>query len=255
MKKLSVFLLVASSFLFTGCLDMLEEISLAPNGSGTYKTTMDMSGMFEMIEMMAAMDTSANSGLKGLTGKSVDTSFSLKGIADTSSKLTADQKRLLSRAMVRMRMNEAEKKMIFSLDFPFDKIEDVGQLMKMNEGGKSLGMLGGNAGALLGDEGGDAGMPTPNFLEVNFRQGLLERKLNQQLFEEFSAKLKMKGGAEMESMLESMKMKSVIRLPSPAKTIAGEKTTLSDDRKTVTIQYNFAELLNKPSALTYRIEY
>jgi hypothetical protein len=255
MKKLSVLLLLAASCLFTGCLDMLEEINLAPNGSGTYKTTMDMSGMFEMIEMMAAMDTSAKGGLKGLTGKSVDTSFALKGIADTSSKLTADQKRLLSRATVRMRMNEAEKKMIFNLDFPFDKIEDVGQLAKMNEGGKSLGMLNGNAGALLGDEGEEAGMPTPNFLETNFKPGLLERKLNQQLFEAFSAKLKMKGGAEMESMLEAMKMKSVIRLPAPAKSVAGEKAVLSEDRKTVTIQYNFADLLNKPSALTYRIEY
>lgn len=59
MKQIKLFfLLLASSMIFTGCFEMLEEVTYnSKKGNGTYKFVMDMGGMKSMIEMAAAMDT------------------------------------------------------------------------------------------------------------------------------------------------------------------------------------------------------
>ena len=63
MKKLLLLLLVTSICLW-GCLNSDEDVTINADGSGVYQNTMDMSGMFDMMDMFAAMDTSQNSKLK-----------------------------------------------------------------------------------------------------------------------------------------------------------------------------------------------
>ena len=68
MKKLLLLLLV-SSICFWGCLNSEEDVTINADGSGVYQNTMDMSGMFDMMDMLAAMDTSQNSQLKKSIGQ------------------------------------------------------------------------------------------------------------------------------------------------------------------------------------------
>ena len=42
MKYLSAFLLIAFSMVFTGCFDVIENIGINKNGSGTYEIALNM---------------------------------------------------------------------------------------------------------------------------------------------------------------------------------------------------------------------
>src|SRR4051812_3797977 len=94
MKKLLIFISLVAVCL-TGCLDSQEDVTIQADGSGTFQNTIDMSGLFDMMQMAAAMDTSANSQLKSLTDKDLDSTFSLRSFTDTSTTLTAEEKALL----------------------------------------------------------------------------------------------------------------------------------------------------------------
>ena len=48
---------VALSFTATGCLDMVEEISLNNDGSGTYVYSMDVSKLVEQLKPLASLDS------------------------------------------------------------------------------------------------------------------------------------------------------------------------------------------------------
>ena len=250
-------LLVCVSLVFTGCLDIVEEVTLAAAGTGSYKMKMDMSGMFEMIEMLAAMDTSSNSDLKKLGDKNFDSSFQLKSMTDTATNLTAEQKRFFSRATGHMLMNAKDKKFVITMDFPFDKPEDIGTLTQMAGGGKGLGMLGKSAGgSLLGKgDGDDTDIPSFDIYDWKFTKNLMERKVNEQKYAAFKKDTKIKELGEAESMFGQMNMRTVIHLPAPAKKAIGDKVQLSGDKKTVTVNATFYDIIKNPSALAYRIEF
>ena len=95
MKKHAFLLMAILTILLAGCLDTVEELDIAADGTGTYKTTMDMSGMFDMIEMMAAMDTSASGQLKKLSEKDMDSVLHLRSITDSAADLTEEQKKIV----------------------------------------------------------------------------------------------------------------------------------------------------------------
>jgi len=96
MKKILVFvsLTLLTVFVLTGCLDSQEDVNIKSDGSGVYKNSIDMSGLFDMLQMAAMMDTSASSQLKQLSDKNIDSTFSLGAITDTSSTLSAEDKAL-----------------------------------------------------------------------------------------------------------------------------------------------------------------
>ncbi|MEL6867274.1 MAG: hypothetical protein AAFP19_22805, partial [Bacteroidota bacterium] len=58
MKKYSLFLLLSCFLVFTGCIDIIEEITMKKDGSGQYQLKIDMSGLMadggmrSMIEEM-----------------------------------------------------------------------------------------------------------------------------------------------------------------------------------------------------------
>ena len=255
MKRILIAFVAFISLSLTGCLDIIEEIDLTANGSGTYKTTADMSGAFDMLEMIAAMDTSANSGLKKLKDKNFDSSFQLKSLTDTASNLTPEQKKFFSRAVGRMQMNAEQKKFIINMDFPFDKPEDINTLTRMTEGGKGLSLLGKSAGGPAMNGSSDETMPSFDVFDWKFTRNLMERKVNPEKLAAFKSNNKFKDLGDAAGMLEQMKMKTVIHLPAAAKKVTGEKAVLSDDKKTVTISASVADIVKDPALLAYHIEY
>ena len=68
MKKVLFFVSIISCCL-VGCLDTVEDLTVNADGSGIYKNTVDMSGLFDMLGMIAMMDTSANSQIKKIADK------------------------------------------------------------------------------------------------------------------------------------------------------------------------------------------
>jgi hypothetical protein len=88
------------------------------------------------------------------------------------------------------------------------------------------------------------------------RNGSLERKLNKKkydsLMQQYAGQMPEEG---MGDMLSSIKMNTVIHLPKAAKKVTAARSTLSADKKTVTIKGSLADLFRNPQVFSYRIEY
>ncbi len=257
MKKMLLFLAVAATTL-TSCLDTVEEFTIAADGSGTYHSTIDMSGMMEMMETMAAMDNSGNNDFSKISDKDVDSSIHLAPFVDTASDLTAEQKRLFRDAEMSVKINKKEKIFKMGMLYPFKSLEDVNRIIALSAEGKGVGMhnksnKANNPMAAMGDDGK---MPAgSDYFIVTFKDGLVERKIDEKKLAEFKSNPEMQQMPEMEGMLEGISYKTVFKLPRPVKNIVGEKVVLSEDKKTATIKSTLADLINNPGDLAFKIEY
>jgi hypothetical protein len=258
MKKLTAIVLLFSAFVFSGCLDTVEELTIAKDGSGTYKTTMDMSGMFDMIEMMAAMDTSANSQLKKLSDKDIDSTFNLSSVMDTAAGVTEDQRQLYKGATMSLTMKQKDKVFKMAMNYPFKKLEDVQKIIELNASGKGVDIF--NKGEKkqeippgMEDKGS---MPSiNNFFDITYKKGLIERRLNETKLEDLKKDEKYSQMKSAGDMLGSITYTSILHLPKPATKVEGAMVKLSDDKKTVTIKSTLADLFDNPKSLGFRIEY
>jgi hypothetical protein len=258
MRKIASFIIGLTALVLTGCLDTVEEITIAQDGSGVYKSTLDMSGMFDMIEMMAAMDTSANSQLKKLSDKDIDSVVHMRGIADSATHLTGEQKKLFYDATMSITMKQKEKIFKMGMNYPFKKLEDVQKIMELNEEGKGVGLFGKgekNNAALPGAEE-KADVPSlGKYYDMTVKNGLIERKINNQKLEALKNDDKLKDLKGAGDMMGTVSFKTVIHLPKAAAKAEGEKLELSADKKTVTIRSSLMDIFENPGSLNFRIEY
>src|SRR3712207_4445873 len=104
--KILVLLLCSSiTVLFSGCFETTEDVTIAENGSGTYKIAMDFGGIFDMFDALKAMDTAGKSDM-GFPKERKDTTIHLRDSTDTATTLTAQQKALYKNATVNVLMDE-----------------------------------------------------------------------------------------------------------------------------------------------------
>ena len=258
MRKITFLFLSLFAFALTGCLDTVEEITVNADGTGMYQTTMDMGGMFDMIEMMAAMDTSTNGQLKKLSEKDIDSVMSLRSFTDTSSTLTAEQKALFADATMHMTMKQKDKVFKIAMNYPFNNLADVQKIIELNSEGKGVDLLAKNkqdAQDIPGTENKNAFPSVNNYYDVTIKNGLIERKVNEEKLaalknnEQFN---EMKGAGDI---MSSITYNTIIHLPKAAKKAEGEKIKLSADKKTITIKSTLMDLFNDPKSLGFVIEY
>jgi len=257
MKKIASLLLGCFALVLTGCLDTVEELTIGADGSGVYTNTVDMSGMISMLEMMAAMDTSAKNGLQSLKEQNMDSVLAFRDLIAQDSSLTAEQKRLFSDAKMNIVMKGKEGVMKFGMTYPFKKLEDVAKIQAMNNAGKGVGLFGNKGKDNPMMQGlGDEGLPDiGKYLDLNLKNGLLERKVNAEKIKELQKDEKFQQMGQAEEMLESVTFTSIIRLPRPATAATGSKVELSADKKTVTIKTSMKDVMTNPKALDFRITY
>jgi len=60
---------------------------------------------------------------------------------------------------------------------------------------------------------------------------------------------------QMSLIMGEMSYKTIIELPKPVKKYTGNQSILSNDKKTVTFLSTFTDMLNKPEAAAYSVEY
>lgn len=263
MKKSLLFIscILLTSFFLTGCLDSEEDVTINTNGSGVYKNTIDMSGLFDMIQMAAAMDTSAGSKLKELEDKNIDSTIAIGAFTDTSTALTAEQKALLHDGTMHMMINQKDKLFRIVLNYPFKKTEDIQKIMELQQSGKGFNPMGKamDNPALPGmdEQQGGGGLPSADqFTQMNFKNGFIERKVDQKKIDslknsdQFS---QMQGAGEM--LMSGITFTTVIHLPKAVKASSGSNLTLSDDKKTVRVKYTLQDMIKTPKALEFKVEY
>jgi hypothetical protein len=257
MKKiLQLLLIIPAIFCLAGCFDTTEEITIDKNGSGVYQVNADFKGLFELIDAMKGMDTSANSSL-GKFPSNIDTTINLRTFTDTASKLSAEEKALLRNATLNMVMNQKDKVFKILMKYPYQDINDVQKIMKLSQTGNS--MLG---KALQGKEAPETdmqlnqGMPElNNFFDITYKKGLIEKKINAEKLKELQENEQFAQIQQALQMMSEATVNTIIHLPKPAKKAEGAKVKLSDDKKTVTINASLSDLFNEPNSFAYRIEY
>jgi hypothetical protein len=263
MKKflLLISFTLLTAFFLTGCLDSQEDVTIKSDGSGVYKNSIDMSGLFDMLQMAAMMDTSANSQLKQLSDKNLDSTFSLAGFADTSSTLSAEEKALLKNGTVHLNINQQNKVLKVDMTYPFKKVEDLQKILELQKSKKGFNPLkqAGENPALqgLGGRGdSDTAMGSPlDGIDIIYKNGLIERKVDQK---KIDAAKNSEGGNQLKSMgemLDGVTFSTVIHLPRPVKNSSGEKLSLSDDKKTLRMKYSLSDMMKNPKALEFKVEY
>jgi hypothetical protein len=255
-RNLWLLLLSACAVFFTGCFETTEEITINKDGSGAYNMNLDLGGLFEFLDAMKSMDTSAAGG-KNDDREKMDTTVAMREFTDTASTLTAAQKALFRSATMRMVMNEESKEFKMNMNFPFTQLSDVTKIMelsKSNGGNKVLGKMV-MPGEVV-DNGSAPKMPDlNNYYDLTFQPHLLERKLNKEKYKTLNKDLDQATMGEGEEMLAGIKMNTIIHLPSPAKKATGAAVKLSADIKTITLNGTMGDLMKNPEAFTYRIEY
>lgn len=258
MKKILLFIscAVLTAFCLTGCLDSNEDVTINTNGSGVFKNTIDLSGLFDMLQMVAMMDTSANSQIKSFSDKNIDSSFSLGALTDTATSLTAEEKALFKDATVRLQVNQNSKVFKATMTYPFKKVEDVQKIMDLQQTGKGFNPMGKikNNPALA--EMGDKGLPsTGEITSTTFKNGFIERKIDSTKLNDLKNDDSFSQMQNADAMLKQITFSTTIHLPKVAKNASGSKLTLSDDKKTVRINYTLLDMFKTPKALEFKIEY
>ena len=117
MKRfISLFILMCCIVLM-GCFETTQEVTINKDGSGTYTNTTDLSNMIGLLKQMGGDEASKL--------QNTDTTISLAGVADSIAGLTAEQRRIVNKGVMKLTMNAQDEKLIVKLNFPFEKLSDV----------------------------------------------------------------------------------------------------------------------------------
>jgi hypothetical protein len=256
MKKFWISVVVVISVIFASCYEINEDITINDNGSGTYATKMDMSGLLQMMQSMASEEEIQKSGLN----KSIDTLIRLKSILDTATDVTPEQKRLLQDGTMRMKVDMKEN--IFNADvkFPFKNLNDLQSLMSGSGMGGLTDMFkqvfskkdSTQQDAQMQDQGLEQ---VNNVFDVAITKNSIVRKLNKQKYDSLMARPELEQARQMMGGGFEILYTTTIRLPRPVKKSDNEMIQLSPDKKTVTMKYDLMKMFETPDKFSYSIEY
>jgi len=236
MNKHIFLLLLACSFMLTGCIETLEEIYLNKDGSGKYNVTFDMSEFFSNPMMKSLIEEAAKE-------EGAETGFDL-GETDTiiylgESGLAGS---VMKDAVMRMTMSDSLGKFLVSMNFPFENVGQISEFFdKLNEEGAEAG-----AGAMGGF--GSLLMPAGKF-------AFQKKKFTRQKAEAQGANELFAGedGEFMKMFFSGGSHKTVYHMPGKVK-----KTTIEGaevDGKTVTVERPLMELMEGTASLAGEIQF
>jgi hypothetical protein len=244
MKKLIFGLLLSSCVLLTGCIDIVEEMTLNKNGSGIYTFTIDMSSILQLGSLkdlmnQAGADAEAQKKL-GMDKMEKDTTIYFK---DMPAELKAETGNpdFWKKAQMNMKMSEKDKKFLVQMKLNFDKIEDIEFFFKnmskvMKEGAGSMG-----------------GLPTDGLAPTSVAFKLAKKSLTRLP----TVKAENAPGAEdlemMKMFLGTAKYKTIYNLPNRVK-----KTKIANakiDGNTVTVENSMLDILEGKAKLDGEISF
>lgn len=263
-KKILFAIVICAAFLLNACLDAEEKIVINKNNSGVYTLTMDMSKMLALMEQMGGAQKDP---LKELEKK--DSTVYLKSYVDTATALTAKEKELIRDGNIRMQVDEAAKEMKVVLSFPFknlsqlpelkntymNAIDKLGISKKLNRDDEEE-----NSPADMPDDmSGNKGVLTPGQEAFAFTASpgkIANTLVNKELFNDKvlqDSSLQMM--QQLSVMMGDMNYKTIFVLPSGVKKYKGNNVEVAPDKKTVTFFTTLTDMINRPEAAEYSVEY
>ncbi len=251
MKKIILSLLV-SSVILTGCFETTQEITINDDGTGTVKTTSDLSSALGLAKQMGG-----GADMDKITGQKVDTSFSLAPSADSLSGLSEKEKEILKKGTMYMYMNGSEEKFYTRLSFPFSNPEDLKEYdiltSKISSAKMKQLMATAPNGAAL------AGVPDissfDKYYDLKYEHGEFKKSLNKEKYAELQNDDYLKSMQQVVAMGISVTSTWIINLPHPVTKLEGKNAKLSDDKMKVTVKVSIDELFESPENLEFKIKY
>lgn len=148
MRKFVLLLLSAGMFFLTSCFDIVEEVSLNKDGSGTYTTRIDASGLFSNPFMKSALEEAAKQEGGEAVNMEQDSLMyyrDMEGFSD----LSEGEKAKVKDLNMRIQMSESKSEFLITSSIPFNSFEELAELHEIinrvqskNENGG--GLMGGS---------------------------------------------------------------------------------------------------------------
>ena len=244
------------TFLLLGCYEVNEELTIKADGSGVYATHMDMGQLFEMMKSMGGDDMSK----EGLD-KVIDTVMDLGSMTDTSTSMTPQQKELYSKGKMRLQMNAAENIFKIDMNIPFKSYNDLQLLLSGNGNPASISnamkkIFGGAAGGNEPDSPKDPGLDEiGNIYESVVSDGLISKKINKTKYDALMSRPEMEQMKQVTGSGLEVLYTTSFTLPRPVIEVDNTLFKVSEDKKTLTMKYNFLEVFESPEKFSYTIKY
>ena len=250
MKKILLAFTLAFSCVLTGCFDTVQEITIEADGSGTMVTTNDMSNIIGMAKQFGGDQ------MKEMEQVVTDTVVMLGVMADSIPGLTADEKGLISKGSLGIKMNMQEEVFTTRILYPFKSTSEIAALNKLTSKVMSNAMdkqLSGSENPMLDNAPQPSSMD--DYFNLAFTKGAVTRTLNKEKYVNANNDEYLKGLLESSNFGVPMKSSLVINLPKAAKNVTGKNVQLSADKKKVTVQTTIEDFFDSPDKLEFKIEY
>ncbi|POS02505.1 hypothetical protein Q361_10311 [Flavobacterium croceum DSM 17960] len=245
MKKLHLLGLLIFALSLGSCT-FTENIYINDDGTGKFSLDMDGSSILAMVPE----DSLKNE-------KSVDTTIYFKDIIkekqDSISKLSAQEQakfKKMENFVMNMKMNAAQKQMLFSLSTNFKNVSELGDAfstmgaLKDSKKDKSNNPM----GSMLGGLGNNDNQINYTYDGKKFTRKGIANKAKE-------TKDKTSEEESMQMILESSTYVVKYHFPKAVKKVSNDKAQFSEDRKTITIEYPFTEYKDTPEKLNFEVEF
>jgi hypothetical protein len=263
MHKLKLlFTFIVCGCCLASCIDTEEYIVINADNSGTYTIKMDMGKMIELMNQFASGQGSTSQ--KPMPR--IDSVIYFTDAVKTSTALTAAEKELYKDASFTIKIDSASNTFLVSMYCPFKHLSSLPEIRenlftianklgiddvvegkngtgdnKMQPADKDL------AGALNPSSKGYVFTAEPGKISYKSKSSEANNLLAGDSMMQMMQQLTMITG--------DMSIKTVIQLPKPVKKISNSKAELSADKKRVVLQNTLTDLMEKPDAGEYELEY
>ena len=170
---------------------------------------------------------------------------------------------MISRGKMHLQMNIKEKLFKIDTDFPFNSYNELELLMSGSGGMSALGEV----MKKVFDKGSTENSDQPDtpkdpsldqlttIFDVVAKNGTISKKINQDKYKLLMEKPEMEQMKQLTASGMEVLYTTVIKLPRPVIKSDNELVKLSDDKKTITLKYNYLELFDNPDKFSYTITY
>lgn len=252
MKKILV-VVAAVSLLLTGCLETTQEITVKEDGTGTVTSLSDMGPLLELAKTMGAGEELEKAG-----DQHADTTIALSNFSEGLGDISAEEKQLLDKGSLGLKMNLKEGQFTTALNFPFTKPEEIGVFSKLTNR---------VMGALLKDQmasspmAGQFGNDMPaisaieDYYDLKIEKDEIKRTLNKNKYASVSSDEYLTGMKQATAMGMEAHNTCIINLPKPAKKVEGKNASLSEDKMKVIIKASLDDFFDSPESLEFKVKY
>lgn len=251
MKRFFTLVACALTMLLTSC-QFSENIYINEDGSGSMKFSMDASEMMEMVSQMG--DSEASKGMEKAMDSTIVFKEFLEEYKDSIATLTPEEQqkiKSLENFTMHMKMDPEAKSMLFDLSTEFKNANELKDMFKtMN----NFSNLQGKGGSPTNSASSPfASMADDGSTEVSYAFDGTTFKRSAQVVDKEAHQIAVDSLGQAEMMFGASKYKINYHFPRAVKSFSKEGAMYSEDRKTVTFEVGFLDVLKNPELLDFEV--